>query len=203
MKDIQNAKRASSIQTALILFGEKGYDGGVHGSYRPQGRMFKGIIWYQYFSDKEELYSAVMQETPFYYNFLAIQPEIEGANLEDAIKKIGLAYLRIFDTPERIAFTRSIIRDSKQYPQVSNIYHKNGIGYVSRCVETVLKKSSMKLRKDVDLYLASKTYVGSLFGFAVQYKIVVGIDVKYSDEEVVETLTKIFLGGVLNTDTVQ
>ena len=61
----------------------------------------------------------------------------------------------------------------------------------------------MKLRKDVDLYLASKTYVGSLFGFAVQYKIVVGIDVKYSDEEVVETLTKIFLGGVLNTDTVQ
>lgn len=202
LKDIQNAKRASIIQTALILFGEKGYDGVSMDLIARKAGCSKASL-YQYFSDKEELYSAVMQETPFYYNFLAIQPEIEGANLEDAIKKIGLAYLRIFDTPERIAFTRSIIRDSKQYPQVSNIYHKNGIGYVYRCVETVLKKSSMKLRKDVDLYLASKTYVGSLFGFAVQYKIVVGIDVKYSDEEVVETLTKIFLGGVLNTDTVQ
>ena len=28
-----------------------------------------------------------------------------------AIKKIGLAYLAVFDTPERIAFTRAIIRD--------------------------------------------------------------------------------------------
>ena len=46
--------------------------------------------------------------------------------------------------------------------------------------------------------LASKTYVGSLFGFAIQYKIVVGVEPQYGDEEIVDTLTKIFLHGILH-----
>ena len=104
----------------------------------------------------------------------------------------------MFDTPERTAFTRTIIRDSKRHPEISNIYHKNGIGYVARCVETVLKQYAANLREDVDTYLAAKTYVGSLFGFAIQYKIVVGVEPSYEDEEIVDTLTKIFLHGILS-----
>ena len=118
--------------------------------------------------------------------------------MEAAIKKIGLAYLAVFDTPERIAFTRAIIRDSKRHPEVSSIYHKNGIGYVARCVETVLKRYTGNLQEGVDTYLAAKTYVGSLFGFAIQYKIVVGVEPQYEDDEIVDTLTKIFLHGILH-----
>ena len=86
----------------------------------------------------------------------------------------------------------------KRHPEVSSIYHKNGIGYVARCVETVLKRYTGNLQEGVDTYLASKTYVGSLFGFAIQYKIVVGVEPQYGDEEIVDTLTKIFLHGILH-----
>ena len=183
LQDAYNANRTSILQTALILFGEHGYDGVSMDMLARESGYSKATL-YQYFKDKEELYSAVMQETPFYFNFLSIQ--------------IGLAYLAVFDTPERIALTRAIIRDSKRHPEVSSIYHKNGIGYVARCVETVLKRYTGNLQEGVDTYLASKTYVGSLFGFAIQYKIVVGVEPQYEDDEIVDTLTKIFLHGILH-----
>ena len=122
-----------------------------------------------------------MQETPFYFNFLSIQPEIDGYDLEAAIKKIGLAYLAVFDTPERIAFTRTIIRDSKRHPEVSNIYHKNGIGYVARCVETVLKRYTGNLQEGWISIWPPRPMWASLFGFAIQYKIVVGVEPQYRD----------------------
>ena len=172
LQDAYNANRTSILQTALILFGEHGYDGVSMDMLARESGYSKATL-YQYFKDKEELYSAVMQETPFYFNFLSIQPEIDGYDLEAAIKKIGLAYLAVFDTPERIA-------------------------YVARCVETVLKRYTGNLQEGVDTYLASKTYVGSLFGFAIQYKIVVGVEPQYGDEEIVDTLTKIFLHGILH-----
>ena len=197
LQDAYNANRTSILQTALILFGEHGYDGVSMDMLARESGYSKATL-YQYFKDKEELYSAVMQETPFYFNFLSIQPEIDGYDLEAAIKKIGLAYLAVFDTPERIAFTRAIIRDSKRHLEVSSIYHKNGIGYVARCVETVLKRYTGNLQEGVDTYLAAKTYVGSLFGFAIQYKIVVGVEPQYEDDEIVDTLTKIFLHGILH-----
>lgn len=194
--DVHNANRTSIIQMALILFGEHGYDGVSMDMIARKSGYSKASL-YQYFKDKEDLYSAVMQETPFHFNFMSIQPEMDGYDLEEAIKKIGLAYLSIFNTPERTAFTRAIIRDSNRHPEISNIYHKNGIGYVSQCVETVLRKYAGSIQGNPDLYLASKTYVGSLFGFAIQYKVVVGVEPRYTDQEVVDTLTKIFLHGIL------
>ena len=70
---------------------------------------------------------------------------------------------------------------------------------MARCLETVLKQyaDQTRLRDGLDLYLAAKTYVGSLFGFAIQYKIVVGIQPQYTDEQIVDTLTGIFLNGIL------
>lgn len=198
LQDVYNANRASILQTALILFGEHGYDGVSMDMIARESGYSKASL-YQYFKDKESLYSAVMQETPFHFNFLSIQPEMGDFDLEAAVKRIGLDYLSIFNTPERTAFTRAIIRDSNRHPEISNMYHKNGIGYVARCLETVLKQyaDQTRLRDGLDLYLAAKTYVGSLFGFAIQYKIVVGIQPQYTDEQIVDTLTGIFLNGIL------
>ena len=197
LQDVYNANRASILQTALILFGEHGYDGVSMDMIARESGYSKASL-YQYFKDKESLYSAVMQETPFHFNFLSIQPEMGDFDLEAAVKRIGLDYLSIFNTPERTAFTRAIIRDSNRHPEISNMYHKNGIGYVARCLETVLKQyaDQTRLRDGLDLYLAAKTYVGSLFGFAIQYKIVVGIQPQYTDEQIVDTLTGLFLNGI-------
>lgn len=85
------------------------------------------------------LYSAVMQETLFDVNFLSIWPESDSFDLEAVVKEIGRVYLSIFNTPEGTAFTRTIIRDSNRHPEISQMYRKNGIGYVAECLETVLK----------------------------------------------------------------
>lgn len=87
LQDAYNANRTSILQTALILFGEHGYDGVSMDMLARESGYSKATL-YQYFKDKEELYSAVMQETPFYFNFLSIQPEIDGYDLEAAIKRL-------------------------------------------------------------------------------------------------------------------
>lgn len=189
-------KRSTILRAALLMFGEKGFDGASMDMIARQIGYSKATL-YQYFENKEELFSAVMKETPFHFNFTTIKPEIDSSDLKSAIEKIGIAYMSIFDTPERIAFTRTIIRDSNKHPEISNMYHKNGIGYVAQCVADYLEKFKEQLRPDIDLYLAAKTYVGSLFAFAVQYKIIIGVDRQYTDEEIVKISSDIFLRGIL------
>ena len=80
LQDAYNANRTSILQTALILFGEHGYDGvSMDMLVRESG--YSTATLYQFFKDKAEIYSAVIQETPFYFNFLSIQPEIHGSDL--------------------------------------------------------------------------------------------------------------------------
>lgn len=188
-------KRNTILRAALLLFGEKGFDGTSMDMIARQIGYSKATL-YQYFENKEELFSAVMKDTPFHFNFTTIKPEIDNCDLKSAIEKIGIAYMSIFDTPERIAFTRTIIRDSNKHPEISNMYHKNGIGYVAQSVADYLEKFKIQLRPDIDLYLAAKTYVGSLFAFAVQYKIIIGVDRQYTDEEIVKLSSDIFIRGI-------
>ncbi len=152
---------------------------------------------YQYFENKEDLFSAVMKETPFHFNFIQIKPKMDNFNLWEVIHEIGMSYMDLFNTQERIAFTRTIIRDSNKHPEISDMYHKYGIGYVAQCVADYLEKFKDQLRPDVDLYLAAKTYVGSLFAFAVQYKVIIGVNQKYTDKEIVDLSTDIFVRGII------
>jgi len=188
--------RSTILQTALLLFGEKGFDGTSMDMIAKQLGYSKATL-YQYFDNKEDLFSAVMKETPFHFNFINIKPDTNNMDLKSAIIKIGMNYMSIFDTPERIAFTKSIIRDSNKHPEISASYHKNGIGYVAQCVADYLTKYQEQLRPDIDLYLAAKTYIGSLFGLVIQYKIVIGVEQKYTDEEIVKTSAEIFIQGIM------
>lgn len=189
-------KRDEILRAALFLFGKKGFDGTSMDMIAKKIGFSKASL-YQYFENKDELFSAVMKETPFHYNFNSMKPKMDTYDIKSAIREIGMAYMSLWDTPERIAFTRMIIRDSSKHPEISNIYHKNGIGYVARCVADTLENHKELIREDIDIYLAAKTYVGSLFAFVVQYKIVVGIDANYTDEEFVNTSTELFIRGIL------
>lgn len=191
-----DSNRSAIMQTALLLFGEKGFDGTSMDMIARELGYSKATL-YQYFDNKEDLFAAVMKETPFHFNFVHIKPQIDNTDLKSAIIEIGMNYMSIFDTPERIAFTKSIIRDSNKHPEISAAYHKNGIGYVSQCVADYLTRFKDQLRPDIDLYLAAKTYIGSLFGLVIQYKIVIGVERQYTDKEIVETSAGIFIRGIM------
>ncbi len=189
-------KRSDIIQVALILFGEHGFDGTSMEMIAQQAGYSKAAL-YQYFKNKNELFSAAMKETPFHFDVKKLDRESSGLDLEATIKKIGLAYVKMFNHPERIAFVRSFIRDSHKNPAINDIYHKEGVGYVARYIVRCLEKHQAQL-KNYNMQLAAKTYVSSLFAFVLQYKLVVGIERKFTDEEIVDMTTKIFLEGVLD-----
>ena len=189
-------KRGEIIHKALLLFGEKGFDGTSMSMIAKKMGYSKAAL-YQYFENKEDLFAAVMKETPFHFNFLVIKPEMNNEDLEIVIRKIGLSYLALFDTPERTAFTRTIIRDSHKHPEISSIYHQNGLGYVIRCTTEYLDNFKHLFREDVNLHLAAETYVGSLFAYAIQYRVIENVTPIYTAEEFVNATSEIFLRGIL------
>ncbi|MCI1654163.1 MAG: TetR/AcrR family transcriptional regulator [Lachnospiraceae bacterium] len=191
-----DARRNEIVRIALLLFGEKGFDGTSMNMIAKRAGISKASL-YQYFDDKDNLFAVVMKETPFHYNFHTIEPDINTTDFRTIVYKIGKAYMSIFDTPERIAFTRTILRDSNKHPEISNMYHKNGLGYVAQCLADVMESYKDQLRTDIDFYLAAKTYVGSLFAFVIQYKVIIGVNAQYSDDEILDASTDIFLRGVL------
>lgn len=192
---IYNIKRTEIINVALILFGEYGFEGTTMDLIAQQAGYSKASL-YQYFDNKEDLFSAVMMETSFHFDVKRFDKELSGLDLEMTIKRIGLAYIKMFNSPERIAFVRTIIRDSNKHPEIGDIYHKQGIGYVANFIVKCLEKYKADL-KDFNMQLAAKTYVGSLFAFVIQYKVVVGVERNYSDDDIVDISTKIFLSGIL------
>lgn len=189
-------KRNQILKIALELFGEKGFSGTtIQRIAKRSGYSNAGI--YQYFNSKEELFAAVMKETSFHFDMTNTGILEKDINVDIAIMHIGRAYIKMLSEPDRIAFTRTIISDSAKYPEVGNMYHKQGVGYVASCVEECLKKYlEPDELLDLDLTLAAKTYVGSLLSFAIMYKIVVGVDRHFTDEEIVRTSTTIFLNGI-------
>ena len=196
-KDIhpqQDKKREEILHVALILFGENGFEGTSMDLIAQKAGYSKASL-YQYFENKGDLFSAVMKETSFHFDIKKFENEFHGLDLYSTIKKIGLAYFTMFNSPERIAFVRTIIRDSNKNPEIGDIYHKQGIGYVADYIAHILEKYTDQL-KDYNMQLAAKTYVGSLFAFVIQYKVVVGVERNFRDEEIVEASTKIFLDGI-------
>ncbi len=191
-------KRSEIIQIALILFGENGYDGTSMELIAQKAGYSKAAL-YQYFENKNELFSAAMKETPFHFDIKKLDRESSGLDLEATIKKIGLAYVKMFNDPKRIAFVRTIIRDSNKNPEIGDIYHREGIGYVAQYIADSLEKHQAQL-KDFNMHLAAKTYVASLFAFVIQYKLVVGVERNFTDDEIVDISTKIFLEGVLDKE---
>jgi len=190
-------KRNAIMKEALILFGHYGFYGTTMEKIAEKVGLSKATL-YQYFESKEDLFSAVMDETSFKSEFEEFENRTKGNNLEEDIFNIGIAYLHMFDNPERIAFTRSLIRDSDVGGEIGKIFNTHGIGYVSECVAQCLDKyKNAQLKDDLDITVAARTYVGSLFAFAIQYKVIKGVPRICSDEELVSTSAKIFLNGIL------
>lgn len=190
-----DAKRQEIIDTALLLFGAKGFEATSMNMIAKKLGLSKAAI-YQYFENKDDLFAAVMQETPFYHNFISIKPDLKTDDVYSAIYRVGEAYTSMLSAPERKAFTRTILRDSDKHPEVSEMFYKNGIGYVMHCVVDILEKYKGELNPEIDLSLAAENYVGSLFAYIVVHKIV-GVRNDHSDQDYIKNATDILMKAII------
>lgn len=189
-------ERKKILKEALLLFGENGYDGTSMDMIALKIGATKTKI-YQHFKDKHELFMTVLKEIPVHFNFnIKKYNKTEEKSLNKIIWDIAKSYLNLFDTPERIAFTRAVFRDSIKYQDISSRYHDYSIGYVAEYLSNILNDFKSLLRENLEIELAAKSFIGSLFSFAVQFK-VIGLPLVFSDDELIDTVTEIFIRGII------
>lgn len=193
-----NKKRADVIRAALVLFGEKGFEGTTMEEIAAKVGVSKASL-YMYCSGKEDLLVQVLQESDF--NLYSRRVTL-GENTEDwkeEVKKIGRSYLKISTQPERVALLRTVIMESAKYPEIGRLYYEKGFNAACKDIENYLVKLKGlgKIQiEDSEIARAVHTYLGSLQSFILMNSTIRGIVLEYSAEEYLDTTTEMFLDGL-------
>lgn len=187
-------KRKKILDMARRLFGELGYHGTTIESIARYVGCSKAAL-YQYFSSKEELFAAVIHESDFR---MAMSEQSafsdEHEDLPQALKRIGAAYLQMFDSPQHLSLLR-LLPELRDNPELSSIAYNKGFGYSTKLVADCLRR--YRVADGADAVQAAKIFIGALYAHTIQNKLLPRPrDVSHSDEEVVALLTKIFVEGI-------
>jgi Transcriptional regulator len=171
-------KKQSLLQTALLLFGEKGYDGVTMDNIANKQKISKASL-YQYCSSKEDLFSQILQNSSFNLYTQSITEAKPDTDIREVIKSIGGSYLQIGDTQERSALFKSVIRDSAQFPELGKLYYEQGIrpacNNIVRYIELHGKKGKQTLQNSTLLFSFVLSYIGSLQSYVLMNNIIKGI----------------------------
>lgn len=191
-------KRAKILHAALVLFGEYGYEGVTMDHIAKSAGCPRATL-YQYCKSKEDLFSQVLQESSFNLFTKQVMQAHDQSNFYDVIKSIGKSYLEIADYPERVALLRSVIRDSKNFPELGLLYYENGFqaacNNVVEYLEEVLPQKGISFSRS-DLMTRVHTYIGSLQSYIIMSSVIFGIPLKISRDDYLSISTETFLKSI-------
>jgi TetR/AcrR family transcriptional repressor of mexJK operon len=193
-------KRSETLKAALVVFGEKGFDGTTMDEIANAVGISKATL-YLYFDSKEDLFAQVLRESSFNTYSKKIKKNVNRniSNWEEDVKEIGRSYLQISNQPERIALFRSVIRDSAMLPEMGALYYEQGFNAACQDVVQYLKNvrdAGIINIKDADLSVAVHTYFASLQSYILMNNVISGIKLKVSPVRYLDITTKIFIKGI-------
>lgn len=196
-------KKDRVLQTALLLFGEKGFHGVTMDDIASKLGISKASL-YQYCESKEDLFSQILQTSSFNLFTQSLSSTRKDFDIRDIIKSIGRSYLQIGENPQRSALFKTVIRDSSQFPELGNIYYEQGIKPACTNIVAYIKlhcsQKKRPMKNSRDLYSFVLTYIGSLQSYVLMHDIICGIETDVSREKYLENTTNIFIDYLKTND---
>lgn len=190
-----DSKKNQVLQTALLLFGEKGYNGVTMDSIASTLNMSKSSL-YKYCSSKEDLFSQILQSSSFnlYTQNLSAN---QNMDIRDTIKSIGQSYLQISDSPKRSSLLKTVIKDSAQFPELGKLYYDQGIKPACTNILNYIRhhclQQGIPFCNPSKLFAFILTYVGSLQSYILMNSIISGIQTGVDRDTYLENTTDIFI----------
>lgn len=189
-------KRIEIARAALRLFGENGFGRTTMEDVSQEVGLSKAAL-YQYFDNKEELLLSLTKESEMYYllNELPKTNSIISAN--KSIDEIGYQFLAMYNQPERINLLRTIISESKHYPEIGQLVYQETIGQAYNKVAMYLEKNNLTEGRDAKF--AARAFLGMFLSFVVVDKLINNSEEEFTREEIVSGVVDIFINGIGNT----
>jgi len=148
-----NNKRDAILGIASELFLQKGYAGAsINEMYRRTG--ISKETFYRYFSDKEELFLAVIdEELKVYWQGLSpVQQVDDGQDMRKILTRLGSDLIRFLVSRRTMALRQLIFSECQKHPKIGRLYFSHGPDQAYR---TLTSYFNAQKKKGVSLALPS------------------------------------------------
>lgn len=189
-------KKNTVLQKALLLFGEKGFNGVTMDDIASNLGISKSSL-YQYCTSKEDLFSQILQSSSFNMYTQNLTAAEYEPDLREIIKTIGRSYLEIGENPQRCALLKTVIKDSATFPSLGELYFEQGIKPACTNIINYIRKHCEKhyipVKHKEHFFSFVLTYIGSLQSYVLMNDVICGINTGIEREEYLEHTTDIFM----------
>lgn len=119
------ARRQAMLDAAAQLFFEMGYErASVNEIVRRSGGSLTTL--YQLFGNKEGLFEAMIQDRCTALLEPLAAPDLPARPAREALTALGCRFMEVVYCPEAIAVIRTVMGEGTKFPNVADIYFRNG-----------------------------------------------------------------------------
>ena len=187
-------KREQIVQAALDTFLELGYQGTSMNLIAERAGVIKQTI-YSHFSDKEGLFKAIIEKVTLQSVDLQFGGPIENMFDEDprvTLKRFGKALIGRQHDPSYIALLRTIIGESRSFPELARLYTATVIRPGVQLLTGYFKRNPRLQHKDLEAI--ARIFCGSIINNIITQEILNGRQfLPFESERIVETLIDMIL----------
>lgn len=137
----RNARREEFLHAATEVFLSSGFSGASVDSIIAKVGGSKRTI-YSYFGNKEQLFTAVVEEITHRAMGRFTIDDIANVNLETALYNAGHRYLEVVMSPQALQLYRIVVGEGTRFPGIAAVFFENGPGKASAALAHILQEGA-------------------------------------------------------------
>ncbi|MBV9867550.1 MAG: TetR/AcrR family transcriptional regulator C-terminal domain-containing protein [Abitibacteriaceae bacterium] len=157
------AKRQQIIDGALEVFASLGYEKASNKAIAQAAGIGSPGLIYHYFQDKEHLYREVLEQRLTVLQLLAHPQELEGLPPNEALSRLGRAFLQMLDAPQSRSLLRLMFSDAARDPLVAGLFWQTGpvrgLGFLEQYLANTMQAGQLR---QVNPTFAAMQFMGPL-----------------------------------------
>jgi len=123
-----SAKRRQIVEGAHKVFLARGFDAASMADIAKVAGVSKGTL-YVYFKNKEELFSAIVQQECGSHAEGVFGVDVNDHDVEAVLTRIGVEYANFLCRPEKASSIRIIGAIAASMPEIGKVFYETGPGY--------------------------------------------------------------------------
>jgi AcrR family transcriptional regulator len=119
------ARRHAFLAAADALFRERGYGAtALNDIVKRSGGSLATL--YELFGSKQGLFQAMIEDRCRSGIAALDAPDVDDLPLREALRRIGVGFMRLAHSPEAISILRMIVAEGAQFPELPRLFYENG-----------------------------------------------------------------------------
>ncbi|MBC2580163.1 TetR/AcrR family transcriptional regulator [Clostridium sp. DJ247] len=189
-------KKHEILKVALSLFGKNGYNATSMETIASACGFSKAVL-YQYFHNKEELFTAIFEEEDVIENFKMLSIDDGVQDLHEVLIEVAYSYYEMLTKPEKLNLIRVIIAEAGKFPQIGKALYDKGFNKMVERLSIYLEKNKeLGIIDCLNTKLATRIFLGDIISFIIFDKLLNPNKSEFTKGEILDNIVNIFEKGI-------